>query len=177
MTRQSRQFISKYSHLLDVLKSAPKGIWLQIHPLTGPQSGYERLYNVCRMDRSTLSGLFLRIGILKYSNNVIYFQRGITEEIQLLTNSSLKFDRRKITKDKQIQIWFLYIEFSFNNTLNQPAIENNKYLKECKENYFTTIKSVAVNFSSRVLRKRSSSALSSQNSEYQILHRQFRKAV
>ena len=133
MTRQSSHVISKYSHFFHGLKSALKGIWLHFHPLIGAQSGDERLYNVCNMDRSTLLGLFLRMGIFKYSNNVLHFQKGITEEIQLLTNTLLKFNQRKITKDnKQIHIWLLYIDYCFNNTVQHTTLENKLYLKECK---------------------------------------------
>ena len=86
------------------------------------------------MDRSTLLGLFLRIGIIKYSNNALHFQKGITEEIQLLTNSLLKFNPRKITKDnKQMHIWLLYIDYSFNNIQQHSTVEHNLYLKDCKE--------------------------------------------
>ena len=151
MTRQSGLVISKYSHVFDVLKTAPKGIWMQVHPLTDPQYGYKRLYNVCPMDRSTLLGLFLRISIIKYSNNILHFQKSITEEIQLLTNSLLKFNPRKITKDnKQIHIWLLYIDYSFNNIQQHSTVEHNLYLKDCKEHYIATIKTVAANRSSHV---------------------------
>ena len=65
-------------------------------------------------------------------------------------------------KASKNRFYLLYISEEFNYSQQHTTLENSLYLKECKEHYIATIKTVAANCSSHVLRKRSASALSSQ---------------
>ena len=139
MTRSNSCVDAGLTRFLDVLKLAQREQWIQILPLFGTKTPYQRLHNCSKIERGEIIGLLIYVGLFNFHGTDLEFVKNRAEQITALTFGGVKFNRynyhyKKKNDDSQQVIFLIYLNKA--TVSNAPTtVDHAPYLHKCKEKY------------------------------------------
>ena len=104
---------SQSQALHEVLSNAPKQVWLQLLPLFGSNTTYQKLHRACNVNTSSLIGLLLEEGLFCYYGNEFRIKRHAIKRLREQIHAGVKYDRHSSARfGKRIRITLIRFNMS-----------------------------------------------------------------